>query len=322
MLQAAETMVKRTQLTRQILTGVILVEILVITMAAVLVWLGIGKSLRPLERLRAEIEGRSHRDLRPLPERDAPLEARPLVTALNKLLERLSAVLGAQRDFVENAAHQMRTPVAGMRMQIEYALSQDDPAEWRHALNMLSPASARAVHLVNQLLALARADAGASFNVTMEVIDARLPVEEVIGNLMPQAIAKNIDVGLELEPSPVCANPFLLSELVSNLVDNAVTYSAIGGRVTVRTRQSGGATAIEVEDDGPGIPEREREDVFRRFHRMEGAPGRGCGLGLAIVRKIAQIHRADVELRDPPGGTGTLIVVTFPAASLSPVTAA
>ncbi len=310
--QVAETTVKRTRLTRQILTGVIFIEILLIATAAVLIWFGVGKGLEPLQRLRAEIEARSPRDLHPVPESLSPVEVQPLTVALNKLLAQLSTMLHAQQHFVANAAHQLRTPLAGLRMQVEYALSRDDPLEWRHALAMLTPVTERTVHLVNQLLTLAKADVGGNLDTRMEILDIRRPIEDVVGQWMPQAIAKNIDFGLELEHALVQGSPFLLGEMVSNLVDNAITYSPSGGRVTVRIRCAVGETRIEVEDDGQGIPVGERENVFNRFYRLDGSGGNGCGLGLAIVQEIAQLHGARVEIRTPAGGMGTLVVVIFP----------
>jgi two-component system, OmpR family, sensor histidine kinase TctE len=312
--QVGETTIKRARLAGQILTAVIFIEVLLVSALIILVTIGIGKGLAPLQRLRAEIESRSHRDLRPVREDIAPTEAESVVRALNKLLTQLSDVLRAQEQFVANAAHQLRTPLAGLRMQIEYALSRDDPEEWRRALHKIAPVTDRAVHLVHQLLTLAKTEGGAAATSTLRAIDLRPVIEEVAATWMPKAIAKDIDFGLELQPAPVCAEPFLISELLSNLLDNAFTYAPRGAHVTVRARSDGEHTLLEVEDTGPGIPPAEREKVLGRFYRLEGAPGEGCGLGLAIVAEIAALHGATVEIRTPPSGTGALVVVTFAAA--------
>jgi two-component system, OmpR family, sensor histidine kinase TctE len=311
--QVGETTVKRARLAGQILTAVIFIEVLLIATVILLVTVGIDRGLAPLRRLGAEIEARSHRDLRPVREADVPLEAQSVVRALNALLAQLSGVLRAQEQFVGNAAHQLRTPLAGLRMQIEYALGQDDPEEWRRALRTIAPVTGRAVHLVNQLLTLAKTEGGAAKAHAMHTLDLRQVIEDVAANWMPKAIARDIDVGLELAPAPVQGEPFLLGELLENLLDNAFTYSPRGARVTVRAGSHGQATVLEVEDTGPGIPETERNRVFGRFYRLANSSAEGCGLGLAIVAEIAELHDARVEIRTPPGGEGTLIVITFPA---------
>jgi two-component system, OmpR family, sensor histidine kinase TctE len=311
--QVGETTVKRARLAGQILSAVIFIEVLLIATVILLVTLGIDRGLAPLRCLGAEIEARSHRDLRPVPEAEAPLEAQPVVRALNSLLSQLAGVLRAQEQFVANAAHQLRTPLAGLRMQIEYALSSDDPEEWRRALRTIAPVTDRAIHLVHQLLTLANTEGGSGVAGAMRALDLREVIEEVAAEWMPKAIAKDIDLGLELTPAPVHGQRFLLAELLSNLLDNALTYSPPGARVTVRAARTGAATLLEVEDTGPGIPEAERSRVFGRFYRLAGAPGEGCGLGLAIVAEIAQLHEARVDIRTPAAGEGTLVVVSFPA---------
>lgn len=312
--QVAETTVKRHMLVRQIVTGVVFVEVLLVAAVIVLVWFGIGKGLAPLRRLRREIEARSPRDLRVMPEDHAPVEVRPVVHALNNLLQQLDAALQSQRQFVADAAHQLRTPLAGLRMQVEYGLRQDDPQEWHRILQSLAPATDRAVRLANQLLMLARAEVGAQRPGSLRALDLRTVIEQVVGEWMPRAIARRLDIGLELEPASVHADALLFGELLSNLLDNAVAYTPCGGRVTVRLAQRGGLAVLEVEDNGPGIPEAERQRVLGRFYRVEGTPGEGCGLGLAIVQEIAELHGGRVEIGTPACGSGTLISVRLPLA--------
>lgn len=318
--QVAETTIKRHVLVRQILTGVIFIEVLLVTVVIVLVWFGIGKGLEPLRRLRGEIESRSPRDLRPVPEENAPVEVQPVVRALNALLWQLESALRSQQQFVANAAHQLRTPLAGLRMQVEYGLRQNDPREWRRALQSLGPATDRAVRLANQLLMLARTEAGKRPLSSMRPVDLRTVIEQVAEEWMPRAIAKGIDLGLELEPAPVEADALLIGELLSNLLENATGYAPGGSRVTVRSSVRGGTAVLEVEDNGPGIPEQEREQVLGRFYRVDGTPGEGSGLGLAIVQEIAHLHGGRVEITAPHVGRGTMVTVVFPVAPNGPTT--
>lgn len=310
-IQVAETTIKRNRLVTQTLTGLLVSEVLLVAVVIILVWFGIGKGLAPLQRLRAEIESRSPRDLRPVPEEHTPVEVQPVVQALNNLLQQLGATLRAQQQFVANAAHQLRTPLAGQRMQVEYGLQQREPAEWRRVLVTMKLATERTVHLANQLLTLAKAELGSHQLELTRWLDLRSVVEEVTGEWMPRAIAKEIDLGLELGSAPVNGDALLIGELLSNLLDNAITYTPSGGRVTMRCRSDAAFSILEVEDEGIGIPVDEREKVFRRFYRMEGSPGEGCGLGLSIVREIAHLHGGTVEIRMPSGGRGTLVVVRF-----------
>lgn len=310
--QVAETTVKRHMLVRQIFTGVMFIVLLLVSSVIILVWFGVAKGLEPLQRLRGEIETRSLRDLRPVPEDHAPEEVQPVVRALNNLLVQLSTALQTQQQFVANAAHQLRTPLAGLRMQVEYALRQKEPAEWLRALQSLEPATDRTVRLANQLLTLARAEVGAHQLDSMRVLDLRNVVEEVVGQWMPRAIAGGTDLGLELQPAAVYGDALLVGEALSNLLDNALRYTPGGGRVTVRLMVQGAEAVLEVEDDGVGIPEADREKVLRRFHRVDGTPGEGCGLGLAIVKEISNLHGGRVEIRAGESGNGTRVIVYLP----------
>jgi two-component system, OmpR family, sensor histidine kinase TctE len=310
--QVAETGNKRSDLTRQIMTGMIMIEVMLVASVVVLVMFGVGKGLEPLEHLREEIEARSHRDLRPIPQEHAPVEVRPLVIALNELLARLDRTLQSQQEFVANAAHQLRTPLAGLRMQVEYGLSQSDPAEHMRVLKELGLSTERAVRLANQLLTLARAEAGYAQADSMRPTDLRNVAGEVAESWMPAAIRKKIDLGLELAPAPLRGDFFLLKELLSNLIDNAIAYTPSGGRITVSTGSEGGIATLRVEDDGIGIPESQRPLVFERFYRVDGAGGEGCGLGLAIVREIAHLHGGKVDIEAPARGRGTIVRLEFP----------
>jgi two-component system sensor histidine kinase TctE len=285
---------------------------LLIAFAAVaLFWLGIGQGLRPLDRLRDEIAARSPRDLRPVPEQDKPQEVRALVGALNRLLSRLNAAIESQQRFIANAAHQLRTPLAGLKTHAELARRQPSTLELRSLLDMIAGETQRTSHLVNQLLTLARAEPGEAASGDQPV-NLHETISRDLRDWVQRAVGKNIDLGFELDDAWILGEPLLLRELAANLLDNALAYTQAGGSVTVRTGARDGESVLEVEDNGPGIPEAEREKVFERFYRIPATGGEGCGLGLSIVSEIAERHGGTVELSRPPGGRGTLIRAVFP----------
>jgi two-component system sensor histidine kinase TctE len=326
LVQVAETLNKRHTLSREILAGTLALELLLIGLAALVVWRGVKGGLRPLDALSAEIRNRSHRDLSPLPEAHAPGEVRPLIHAMNDLLGRLSGALSAQSRFIADAAHQLRTPLAGIRTQTELALRELEqtepgstgPDHVRRTLTQLNGATERTTHLVNQLLSLARAEPDALHSRRMARLDLATLAREIAAAWVPRAVTRDIDLGFEAVEAgavPVDGDALMLGELLTNLLDNAVRYTPRGGRVTVRLATEDGAAVLSVEDDGPGIPEAERERVFERFHRVLGSGADGAGLGLAIVREIAEAHGARVSLSPGAHGTGTRIRVAFPAAA-------
>ena len=314
LVQVAETLGKRETLARRILLGLAAPQLLLIGLACFSVWHGVGRGLAPLELLRGQIQSRSHRDLSPLTEETTPAEARPLVHALNDLLARLASALSAQNRFIADAAHQLRTPIAGLKTQTELALRQSGLDEIRHTLAQLRTAAERSAHLVNQLLSLARTEPGASRAAAPQEVDLDELARELTRQWVPQALSRRIDLGYEHAggPARVAGDRVLLGELLTNLIDNAIRYTQPDGRVTVRVASERASAVLSVEDNGPGIPEAEREQVFERFHRVLGTDADGCGLGLAIVREIAQGHGAEVMLGAGRGGIGTLIRVRFP----------
>jgi two-component system sensor histidine kinase TctE len=219
---------------------------------------------------------------------------------MNDLLDRLSSNVQAQRRFVADAAHQLKTPLAGLRTQAELALRDASPEEMQSSLRQLVTGSERATRLVNQLLLLARAENPSAIGMTRTDINA-IAYEQAM-HWVPQALSLSTDLGFEGSDHPVeiNGNPLLLAELLNNLVDNALRYTPRGGHITVRTQILGAHAVLEVEDSGPGIPPEERERVFDRFYRVLGTQSDGSGLGLAIVREIAQKHQASVEISDHP----------------------
>lgn len=311
LVQVAETRIKRERLVKGILLSALIPELVVALGATALLWYGIGRGLRPLDKLRQDIASRSPVDLRPLSEDEKPLEIRPVVAAINQLLTRLGTAIAGQKRFIANAAHQLRTPLAGLKTHAELARRDPDPNELRALLDMIARETERTSHLVNQLLALARAEPEVGQAPGPDPVNLHDVARRAAQSWVPRALAGNIDLGFELEDAWTLGDPLLLRELLANLLDNAISYSNAGGTVTVRTRAADGAALLEVEDNGVGIPEPERQRVFERFYRVTGTRGEGCGLGLAIVAEIAERHDARVSILTPPQGRGICVRVAF-----------
>ena len=213
----------------------------------------------------------------------------------------------------------MKTPLAGMRMQSELAMRQSDRQEIQRSLEQLSKSSQSATRMINQLLALARAENPSAQSMPFDIVDIRALARDTVQEWVQAAMARRIDLGFEAEECvpTVLGNPTMLREMLNNLIDNALRYSRPDGHVTIRVRQPAVAddevcAVIEVEDDGPGIPVAERVHVFDRFYRILGSETEGSGLGLAIVKEIATHHSADIVIAEPPRGKGTLFRISFP----------
>jgi len=317
LVRVAEDYGTRTEVARQIMIGMMIPQGVLIVLAALAVWYAIGRGLSPLASLQREISARSHRDLSALSAEQAPREVRPLIQAMNDLLGRLSKALASQQRLIGNAAHQLRTPIAGIKTQTELALRQARASETRETLQRLQAATEQATRMINQLLALARAEPGGEGAHTRERLDLAVLARDATSEWVPRAIARDIDLGLDSTDAaaPVEGDPFLLKEMLNNLLDNALSYTQRGGRVTVRVTPDANRIVLSVEDNGPGVPEAERDRVFERFYRVLGTGVEGCGLGLAIVQEIAQRHGADAVLTHGADGTGTLVRVGFPRAA-------
>lgn len=325
LIQVAETLEKRTQLANEIIKGGILPQFVILPIAVMLVWAGLSRGIQPLKNLQYKIRQRRTDDLSPIDEREAPEEMAPLVAAFNDLLARLAHSIGQQKRFIADAAHQMKTPLAGLRTQAELTLREGDPEEIKRSLRQIATGTERATHLINQLLALARAENQAGRNATLAPVELPTLAREVVSGFFDAAHGKHIDLGFE-EPGhsvQVRGNAILLAEMLKNLLDNALRYTPAGGAVTLRVRTDGyhQFASVEVEDTGPGIPDSERHLVVERFYRVLGTGQDGSGLGLAIVREIAQQHEAEMSIRHNPraaqhtGGDpklpGCLISVSF-----------
>jgi two-component system, OmpR family, sensor histidine kinase TctE len=320
--QVAETLNKRTRLAFEMLANVVLPQLLLIVMATLVVWFGISRGLEPLQRLRRAVAGRSHLDLSPIDTHNVPGEVRPLVDEVNDLMARLGKTFDFQNRFVADAAHQLKTPVSGLKAQIELALRESDPERVRHSLAQLYISADRLSRLVRQLLSLARNEPGALDTVQLQPLDLNAFALEVSMEWVPHAIKRNIDLGFEgvEQPLTIAADRDRLRELINNLIDNAIRYSQPGGRVTVRASRTEQAECkLAISDDGPSIPVAERQRIFERFHRLLGNQEDGSGLGLAIVSEIATLHEATIELEeDLDDGVGNTFSVLFPCARALP----
>jgi two-component system sensor histidine kinase TctE len=319
LVQVAETLEKRAQLANEIIKGVILPQFIILPVILALVWFALSRGLSPLAQLQERIRARSPEDMSPIDSRQVPEEISPLVGSFNDMLERLSQTIDMQKRFIADAAHQMKTPLAGMRMQSELALRQVDPDEIHRSLEQLAKSSESATRLVNQLLALARAENQPHAGMAFERVDLGLLARATVQDWVPASFAHRIDLGFEppFEEVAILGNAMMLRELLSNLIDNALRYTPAAGSVTVRVRRDGEAALLEVEDTGPGIAPAERPRVFERFYRILGSGAPGSGLGLAIVREIAQQHGAEVDVFNNPRSQskklpGSLFRLTFP----------
>lgn len=320
--QVAETLNKRTRLAFEMVANVVLPQLLLIVMATLLVWFGISRGLEPLQRLRRAVAGRSHLDLSPIDTHHVPGEVRPLVDEVNDLMARLGKTFDFQNRFVADAAHQLKTPVSGLKAQIELALRETDPERVRHSLAQLYISADRLSRLVRQLLSLARNEPGALDTVQLQPLDLNAFALEISMDWVPHAIKRSIDLGFDgvEQPLTIGADSDRLRELINNLIDNAIRYSQPGGRVTVRaSRTPQGECKLAISDDGPSIPVAERQRIFERFHRLLGTQEDGSGLGLAIVSEIATLHGARIELEeDLEDGVGNTFSVLFPAVRALP----
>lgn len=306
----AETTHKRDRLIRDVLISALL-PVLILGLATLsVVWFGIRRGLFPLVRLSREIARRSSRDLSPLEAQNAPHEVQPLVRAVNRLMAQVQASGQVQQNFLATAAHQLRTPLAGLQSRIELAqLEAADPVSQKN-LAEIHDSAVRAARLAVQLLSLARVEPGTSTADAFVVEDLAHLATALVDEWVPRAIARQIDLGFDLQPSPVTGQVLLLREMMVNLLHNAIEYVPAGGRVTLQTGQIDGISFIAVEDNGPGIPRNMREKVLERFVRLPGSSGSGSGLGLAIVQEIAEGHGARFELLDSDAG-GLLARVLF-----------
>jgi two-component system sensor histidine kinase TctE len=323
LVQVAETREKRSVLAAEIIKGVMLPQFALLPLAVLLVWLALVRGIKPLSQLEERIRERKPDDLSPLDDKAVPMEVAPLVVSVNDLLERLKDSIVTQKRFLADAAHQLKTPLAGLRMQADLAQrSGSSEEDLKKSLQQIGRASVQATHTVNQLLSLARAEGGGA-NLPLQSCDMVTLASEVLQDCLPRAMDKGLDLGFEgvdagTPGAHVQGNPTLLKEMLRNLVENAIHYTPSTperqGVITLRVLVDpySRALVIQVEDNGPGIPLPERELVFQPFYRALGTNVDGSGLGLPIVKEIAQQHEATVSIdathpgQTPPGACFTL----------------
>jgi two-component system, OmpR family, sensor histidine kinase TctE len=323
LIQVAETLEKRSTLATEIIKGVMLPQLLMLPLVVLLIWLALIRGTEPIKELEQRIRQRKSNDVSPLNLADVPREVSPLIASVNDLLSRLQDSMATQKRFLADAAHQLKTPLAGLRMQADLAQREGASAEdLKHSLRLIGRSSIRATRTVNQLLALARAEATGR-EVAKTQINLQNIVIDAVQDSLPQALDKRMDLGFDDTPkvhsSMMLGNSVLLKELVCNLLENAIYYTPEQGIVTARVLQDpySGVLAIQVEDTGPGIPPNERERVLQPFYRMNDSLSNrvdGSGLGLAIVQTIARQHQATLMVEDAKVGStppGTRFTVRF-----------
>lgn len=311
----AETTGARTALARDLFLDSLRRQLMLIGVGALLIVIALASAFRPLLRLRDAIRNRDDDDLTPVVAGSIPSEVGPLIDAINHHMERLSAMLVARRRFLADAAHQIRTPLAVLTTQAEYGLRQHDPAELRRTLASLLASIHSTRRLANQMLAMSHAEAINGVIGERAAVDLTALAREVALDLVPLALKKRIDLAFEGADTPVVlqGNAAMLREMVANLVDNAIRYGPPDSQVVVAVGAWEGEAVVSVCDEGPGIPEAERDNVFKRFYRILGqGDTEGSGLGLAIVREICWAHRGRIELKDGNGGRGLCVEVELP----------
>jgi two-component system, OmpR family, sensor kinase len=283
--------------------------LLMMPLLVIFIWAVVGRALDPLKRLTSLVKARKVSALDPLPDEQLPAEVQPLVGALNDLLGRLGAALERERGFLADAAHELRTPLTALHLQMGTLARATDETERADAMTKLSAGVQRAIRLVEQLLSLARQEPRAEEKRARIQLDEL--IRDVVAEMVPLADARRIDLGISAsEGASVVGDA--LRMLVRNLVDNAVRYTPVGGRVDLTV--TGVPPVLRVVDTGPGIAPDERQRVFDRFYRPPGTSPPGSGLGMAIVKAVADAHGASIVLADGPEGRGLAVTVTFPRA--------
>ncbi len=297
--QAAKSLARRNHLSRQIMLTIALPLGGLLIVMSFLVWLGINRGLQPLNGLQRLVENRNPQDQAPFELSHAPQELHALAKALTQLLSTTQQSVARQRRFIADAAHQLRTPLAGLKSQTELAMRETEPEQLRARLNMVHTSATRSIHLVNQLLTLARSEPGTQNGMPRVKVDLARLIRDLTAESVPRALAAGMDLGCDtaLNEAVIEGNSALLRELFVNLVENAIKYIPRGGNITVRLSEDTSRYIVEVEDNGSGIPDDDKPRVFERFYRREQT-GNGCGLGMAIVKEIAERHGGTVDLLD------------------------
>lgn len=319
-IQVAEPLTSRESFTRALVVQAVSRDVVLVLVGGLLLAAAIGWALQPLARLRQEVATRDPLDMTPLADTDMPADVRPLIAALNQHVARTRSVMEERARFIDDASHQLRTPLATLNTLLGFALRERDPVRQRDALQALKQQLDDTVRQTNQMLALARAD---SMTLQPEAVPLQALAERLTRAWWAEARDQGVDLGLadppEGEPVVVQAQPGLLQEALSNLLHNAIRYSGRGGHVTVQVARQGGEAWLSVSDDGPGIPPGEMARLGERFFRASNASAPGSGIGLAVVRSVAQRHGGRLQLEAGADGRGlrATIVLPLPATELA-----
>ena len=314
LVQVLQTMGERHAMVRQAVTRSGLRLVAVLLLAAVFIWIGVSRGLLPLRSLEKTIRERSPNDLSPI-RQEIPEEIRHVIHALNNLLDRIAGHIQNTKAFVETASHQLRTPLAALTTRIELA-KRDATTDWgRTAFDGIHLDAVRASRLADQLLSLARVEPEVLGGGFEENVDLEELCADVARDWVNRALGRNVDLEFEAGPGELAieGNTALLCEVLNNLIDNALSYCPDGARITIRVGETSARDLyLQVEDNGPGIPEHRRGNVFDRFVRLDPGTGRGCGLGLSIVKEIVRVHHGDVRLATPSSGIGLIVHIELP----------
>lgn len=310
-IQVANTTENRAAMFARIVPWLLLPLTVLVAILGGLIWIAVGRALRPLEQVRKEIGTRGTSGMEELATAGLPDELRPLVATLNELLARLRESMSLQRRFTADATHGLRTPLTAVRLQAQIALRAQNETEREEALRELVGGVDRAAHLVDQLLQMARLEPDA-IPIIFSTVSLSDLVRHVVSALQNQARSRNIDLGLgDCENVSIAGDEPSLRVMLDNLVTNALTYCPPGSQVDLELRRNGTVAVLQVRDDGPGIPSDQRERVFDRFFRVTGSDTIGSGLGLAIVRQVVELHGGSILTKEAPGG-GLLVQIQLP----------
>lgn len=311
-INVAETKNKRRMMMRDILLADLIPQTLLILLTGFYLLAGVKRGLQPLHGLADQIAQRSPRDLSPIPESYTFLEVRTLTDTINTLLLKLERAIATQNRFITNAAHQLRTPLAGLKLQAERVLREQDADAVKPALQQIQDCADRLSHVTAQLLVLAKSEP-IEGGYELKPVDLSLLAREVAMEWVPKALQRKMELGFDgpRQGVTVLGDDTLLRELLANLLDNAIRYGFDKGHIAVILKEQP-SPSLTVEDDGPGIGEEELERIFERFYRVQSSPGNGCGLGLAIVKEIAELHRARIAVSHTRARGGTRFELVFP----------
>ncbi|MFC1601970.1 ATP-binding protein [Pseudomonadota bacterium] len=313
---AAENYEVRNEMVTYIAQSVLLPLLWALPLLGVFIWLGIGQGLRPLQRVAQEVAEKNPQQLKPIESENVPDEVIPLTTSLNDLLQRLHQAFELEKRFTADASHELRTPLAGIRTQTQVALRSTDPEEQKKALLNIVQGVDQSSHLVDQMLTLARLEPD-TLNKNFSTVDMLILAENVIADLVPLATEQQIELSLTditttTQQRSIKGYEPGLAILLRNLIDNAIRYTPNGGTVELTVFTENNNCNLAVTDSGPGIPKDERERIFDRFYRQENHNNYGCGLGLSIVQRIADLHNAEIRLADGPNNRGLSVTLVFP----------